>query len=113
MSFEDAVTRFSFSVVDSLAAPHGGRLLRLQLVSGTPPRLGQLKDMEMVATSPAGRICRFRIRDFAVLGGKVRQARFKREGKIDVRVREIDDRGPIGLRWVVRPASRRELSRQR
>ena len=100
---------YRFSVVDALDAPHDGRILRLRLVSGEAPRLGRLKSRELVATSPTGRICRLSVKDFAVLGGKVRQERFRKERQITVRVREIDQ-GPVGLKWEVRAATSREMS---
>lgn len=101
----------SFRVIDSLDAPHDGRILRLLLVAGHPPKLGALRNLEMVATSPWGRICRLRVVDFVVLGGKVRQARLNTTGRIDVRVKEIDTSGPIEIGWDLRPATTRERSR--
>ena len=105
-----AAQHASFRVVDAMEGPHRGRILRLKLESATPPRLSTLDGTEMIAISPRGRMCRFRIDSFAVFGGKARQTRFENTLRIDVRIRELDDTGPIGLRWRVRPAVGREIS---
>jgi hypothetical protein len=55
----------------------------------------------MLATSPDGRQCRFRVAGFAVFGGKPSDDRLMRTGRTDVHVEELDDSGPIGLRWEV------------
>jgi hypothetical protein len=57
----------------------------------------------MVATSPDGRRCRFRVNGFAVFGGKPSNDRLTRTGRVDIHVDEIDDGGPVGLRWEVTP----------
>jgi hypothetical protein len=57
----------------------------------------------MVAVSPDGARCRFKVDGFAVFGGKPSDERLARTGRIDVHVQELDDTGPIGLRWEVRP----------
>ena len=103
----------TFKVIDSMDGPHGGRILRLKSVTRSPPGLGTLRNLEMVAIGPSGRICRVRVLDFVVIGGKVRQKRFNATGRIDVRVTEIDDSGPVTLGWKLRPAMARELSRSR
>ena len=85
-------------------APHSGRILRLRLQSGEAPTISSVKGSEMVATSPDGRRCRFRVRGFAVFGGKPSNDRLTRTGRVDVQIDELDDSGPIGLRWEVTPA---------
>ena len=101
----------TFRVIDSMDGPHGGRILRLMSLPNNRPKLSELRNREMVAIGQSGRICRVRVLDFVVIGGKVRQKRFNATGRIDVRVREIDDSGPVTLGWKLRPAMARELSR--
>jgi hypothetical protein len=85
-------------------APHTGRILRLRLQSGEAPSIKSIKGAEMRAVSPEGRTCRVRIHDFVVFGGKPSDERLARTGRIDVHVEELDDNGPIGLRWELSPA---------
>ena len=93
-----------FRVLDAMDGPHSGRILRLRLQSGEAPTISSLKGSEMVATAPDGRTCRFRVVGFAVFGGKPSNDRLTRTGRVDVHVDELDDGGPIGLRWEVEPA---------
>lgn len=93
-----------FRVLDAMNGPLSGRILRLRLQSGEAPTISSLKGSEMVATSPDGRTCRFRVTGFAVFGGKPSNDRLTRTGRVDVHVEELDDGGPIGLRWEVTPA---------
>jgi len=60
--------RTVFRVLDAMDAPHEGRILRLRLDAGDPPSIRSLKGREMVAISPDGRQCRFRVEGFAVDG---------------------------------------------
>jgi hypothetical protein len=92
-----------YRVLDAMDAPHAGRILRLRLESGEAPPVKSLKGSEMLAISPEGVRCRFRIMGFAVFGGKPSDDRFARTGRADVHIEELDDTGPIGLRWEVRP----------
>ncbi len=93
-----------FRVLDAMDAPHTGRILRLRLHSGDAPAVKSLKGREMLAESPDGVRCRVRIDGFAVFGGKPSDERLARTGRVDVHVEELDDNGPVGLRWEVRPA---------
>jgi len=93
-----------FRVLDAMDAPHIGRILRLRLHSGEAPRVKSLKGAEMLAVSPEGERCRFRVIGFAAFGGKPSDDRLQRTGRVDVHIEELDDTGPIGLRWEVRPA---------
>lgn len=93
-----------FRVLDAMDAPHSGRILRLRLQSGEAPSITSMKGSEMMATGPEGGRCRFRIDGFAVFGGKPSDDRLTRTGRIDVHIEELDDGGPIGLRWEVTPA---------
>lgn len=92
-----------FRVLDAMDAPHTGRILRLRLHSGDAPAVKSLKGREMLAESPDGARCRVRIDGFAVFGGKPSDERLARTGRVDVHVEELDDNGPVGLRWEVRP----------
>jgi len=92
-----------FRVLDAMDAPHSGRILRLRLQSGDAPTVSALKGAEMVATSPDGRRCRFRVKGFAVFGGKPSNDRLMRTGRVDVHVEELDEGGPVGLQWEVAP----------
>ena len=82
-------------------APHSGRILRLRLQSGDAPSIKSLRGAEMRAVSPDGDECHIRVRGFAVFGGKPTNERLARTGRVDLHVEEIDDGGPIGLRWEV------------
>ncbi|MDZ7781037.1 MAG: hypothetical protein U5R14_14040 [Gemmatimonadota bacterium] len=93
-----------FRVLDAMNAPHSGRILRLRLQSGEPPAVKSLKGREMLAVAPDDRRCRIRITGFAKFGGKPSDDRLARSGRIDVQVEELDDTGPVDLRWEVRPA---------
>ena len=93
----------TFRVLDAMDAPHSGRILRLRLQTGEAPPVKSLKGSEMVAVSPDGQECRFRVLGFAAFGGKPSKDRLARTGRVDVHVEEMDDGGPIGLRWEVRP----------
>lgn len=58
----------------------------------------------MLAVSPEGDECRLRVKGFAVFGGKPSDDRLARTGRVDLHVEEIDEGGPVSLRWEVRPA---------
>jgi hypothetical protein len=94
----------TFRVLDAMDAPHSGRILRLRLQSGEAPTVQTLKGSELIATSPDGRRCRVRVSGFAVFGGKPSNDRLTRTGRVDLHVEEIDDNGPVGMRWEVTPA---------
>ncbi|MDX1647780.1 MAG: hypothetical protein R3304_11605 [Longimicrobiales bacterium] len=91
-----------FRVLDAMDAPHTGRILRLRLQSGEAPPVKSLKGAELRAVSPDGAECRVRVLGFAAFGGKPSDERLARTGRIDVQVEELDDTGPIGLRWEIR-----------
>lgn len=93
-----------FRVLDAMNGPLSGRILRLRLQSGEAPTISSLKGSEMIATGPDGQSCRFRVTGFAVFGGKPSNDRLTRTGRVDVHIEELDDGGPIGLRWEVSPA---------
>jgi len=84
-------------------APHSGRILRLRLHAGEVPSVKSLKGSEMLAIGPDAQECRFRILGFAAFGGKPSDERLARTGRVDVHIVELDEGGPIGLRWEVVP----------
>lgn len=90
-----------FRVLDAMNGPHSGRILRLRIQTGEAPSISSLKGSEMVATGPDGNRCRFKITGFVVFGGKPSNDRLTRTGRVDVHIDELDDGGPIGLRWEV------------
>jgi len=92
-----------FRVLDAMDAPHSGRILRLRLHSGEAPKVKTLKGAELLALSQDGTQCRLRVTGFALFGGKPSDDRLSRTGRIDVQVEELDDNGPVGLRWEVSP----------
>lgn len=92
-----------FRVLDAMDGPHSGRILRLRLQSGEAPTISSLEGSEMIATGPDGGRCRFQVKGFAVFGGKPSDDRLTRTGRVDVHIEELDEGGPIGLRWEVTP----------
>ena len=92
-----------FRVLDAMDAPHSGRILRLKLQSGEAPSVKSLRKREMLATGPQGQVCRIQAIGFAVFGGKPSNDRLSRTGKVDLHIEELDDGGPVGLRWEVIP----------
>jgi len=93
----------TFRVLDSMKAPHSGRILRLRLQSGEAPSIKSLKGSELRATSPDGKVSRLKVLGFAAFGGKPSNDRLARTGRIDVHVEELEG-GPVGLRWEVAPS---------
>ena len=94
----------TFRVLDAMDAPHSGRILRLRLQSGEAPSIRSLKGATLAAVSPDGVWCDVKVLGFAAFGGKPSDERLARTGRVDVHVEELDDNGPIGLRWEVHPA---------
>lgn len=93
-----------FRVLDAMNAPHSGRILRLRLQSGEAPSIKSLKGAELRAISPEGEQCRVKVLGFAAFGGKPSDQRLARTGRVDLHVEELDETGPIGLRWEIVPA---------
>lgn len=92
----------TFRVLDSLAAPHGGRILRLRLEDGGAPSIRSLKGARLKATSPDGDERWVRVEGFPLFFGRPTDKRLKRSGRVDVHVSEEGDQGPpVGLRWTV------------
>lgn len=93
----------TFRVLDAMDAPHSGRILRLRLQSGEAPTVKSLKGSALRAVSPDGIECRIKVLGFAAFGGKPSDERLARTGRVDIHVEELDDTGPVGLRWEVLP----------
>jgi hypothetical protein len=99
----------TFKVLDAFDAPHGGRILRLQLEDGDAPGVRALKDARLIARSPAGDERRLRVQGFPTFGGRPSDERLARTGRVDVHVRDDDGggagaaagRSDVGLRWDV------------
>lgn len=89
-----------FRVLDAMAAPHGGRILRLRLQEGDPPSLRALRSATLTASGPDGDTAEAEVAGFALFGGKPSAERFARSGRVDVHVTG-DDVGAISARWNV------------
>jgi len=91
-----------FLVLDALAAPYGGQILRLRLQSGDAPPLRSLKGARVEATGPRGQTAHGEVKGFALFGGQPGEERFRRTGRVDVHVKlDSNAQEPIGLRWDV------------
>lgn len=102
MASQRTAERTSFRVVDALAAPHGGRILRLRLRSGAAPTVRALKGARLRAVSPDGESeATVRVDGFAVFGGHPSDDRLARTGRIDVHVVQEEGDDPVTLRWEV------------
>lgn len=94
-----------FRVIDALDAPHGGRILRLQLQDGPPPRIRDLRGSRLTATAPDGTRQSVTVTGFAAFGGRVSNRRLAKTGRVDVHVRE-DASGtePVSIKWLLAPS---------
>ena len=100
MSTETATSRgLVFKVLDAIDAPHSGRILRLRVKSGEAPTLRALRGATLNATAPDGRTASVRVKGFSLTGGNASNTRIARTGRIDVLVEELDDNGPVSLKW--------------
>ena len=94
-----------FRVIDALDAPHGGRILRLQLQDGPPPRVRDLKGSRLTATAPDGTRRSVTVKGFAAFGGRVSDRRLADTGRIDVHVREdASSAQPVSIKWLLTPS---------
>lgn len=99
-----------FRVIDALDAPHGGRILRLQLQDGPPPRVRDLRGSRLTATAPDGSRQSVTVTGFAAFGGKVSDRRLADTGRVDVHVRDdapdVDapDVQPVSIKWLLTPS---------
>ena len=94
----------TFRVLDVMSGPHGGKILRLRLLSGEAPSVKALRGARMKAVSPDGRAERtFTVDGFALFGGRPSDKRLARSGRVDVHVLDDEAAGkpPISLRWEV------------
>ena len=94
-----------FRVIDALDAPHGGRILRLQLQDGPAPRVRDLKGSRLTATAPDGTRRNVTVKGFAAFGGKVSDRRLADTGRIDVHVRgDASGVRPVSMKWLLTPS---------
>lgn len=91
-----------FLVLDAMAGPHGGQILRLRLQSGDTPSIRSLKGARLTALGPEGGRASLRVTGFPVFGGKPSDARLDRTGRVDVTVEPLDaGSSQVGLQWEV------------
>ena len=90
-----------FRVIDAMAGPHAGQILKLRLVSGGTPTLKEIKGGQFKAKSPDGQEAAVRVVAFSLIGGKPSQARFARTGRVDVVAMGEDPAQPISPRWTL------------
>lgn len=100
---------FRFSVSDVVEIPHGGYLLRLRLLEGSPrvSELGPGRHLRLRAPDGSERV--IRVQEFSVVGGRVTQARLERTRELDIIVSREDVLAggrPIEIGWVVVGAAR-------
>jgi len=88
-----------FLVLDAMAAPHGGQILRLRLQSGEAPSIRSLKGAKLAGRGPRGESATVRVKGFPMFGGRASDARFGRTGRVDVHVTEEGAGDPVGLQW--------------
>jgi hypothetical protein len=94
----------ALKVIDAMNHPHGGRILRLRLLEGSPPTVKGLKGATLEARGPRGQSRKMKVLGFPVFYGKVSDARIRDTGRIDVLVEEEGEGDPVNLTWTVRPA---------
>jgi hypothetical protein len=88
-------------VIDAMDHPHGGRILRLRLLEGSPPTVRGLKGATLRAVGPRGEERSARVLGFPLFYGRVSDARIRDTGRIDVHVEEEGSGDPISLTWRV------------
>ena len=93
-----------FRVTDAFDHPHGGRVLRLRLRSGSAPSVRALKKGVLVARSRAGDETRVRVSSFAVFGGRPSDGRLARTGRADVMI-EGEGSGQVDVGWEMTTAA--------
>ena len=95
-----------FRVIDALDAPHGGRILRLQLQDGAAPRVRDLKGSRFTATAPDGTQRDVTVKGFATFGGRVSDRRLADTGRVDVHIRDdAAEARPVSMKWLLTPAT--------
>lgn len=101
MATQQTGSATTFTVIDALDAPHGGRILRLRLTEGGAPTVKALRGARLRAVAPDGEVRTMRVQGFPVFGGRPSQDRLERTGRVDVHVEHDDEGPPVGLRWSV------------
>jgi hypothetical protein len=79
-----------FRVLDLMAGPHHGWLLRLRLQSGDTPTIRELKGARMLLENSDGRTRELVIQGFPMMGGRPTDGRFARSGRLDVHAAPTD-----------------------
>jgi hypothetical protein len=90
-----------FRVLDSMDAPHGGKLLKLRFESGDTPATCEIKGATLLLASPDGEAsCTVRVEAFALFGGRPSDDRLRRTGRVDIHVSEVEGNADnIGPKW--------------
>lgn len=92
-----------FRVVNALDAPYTGRIIRLRLQEGEPPKIRDLKGARLLAQSPSGATENLRVLGFPAIGGKPSDDRLVRTGRVDLLVGPENGAGRANVsnRWIV------------
>ncbi len=92
-----------FRVVNALDAPYVGRIIRLRLQEGEPPKIRDLKGARLLAQSPGGQTETLRVLGFPATGGKPSDDRLVRTGRVDLLVGTENGAGrpSVSNRWIV------------
>lgn len=103
MSNDRQATKRVFRVIDAVALPYKGQLLRLRLAEGNAPPVRELKGSRLLARSPDGEEQTLRVIEFATVGGRPSDRRLARTGRIDLVVDSEDGRArpSVTTRWEV------------
>jgi len=88
-----------FRVIDAMAAPHAGQILRIRLSGGRAPSLREVKGSRFRARSPEGMETTVQVVAFSTIGGRPSDARFSRNGRLDLVVTQDPGEPAVGLRW--------------
>ncbi len=91
-----------FRVIDAYDHPHGGRILRLRLHKGEVPRVKELKGSTFAAATDVrpGTEIQLPVEGFALFGGRPRDARIARSGRVDVLV-TAEDADRVETGWTL------------
>jgi hypothetical protein len=84
-----------FRVLDIMGAPHGGWILRLKLEGGEFPGVKAMKGRRMDLVSDHGIAAEVQVAGFPMFGGRPKDDRVARSGRIDVHVTPAE--GPAAL----------------
>lgn len=91
---------FALTVIDALDHPHGNRILRTRVTSGTPT-LKRLKGSALRAHGPDGQQMNALVVGFPVFGGAPSDRRIRDTGRVDL---VVEGDGAINRLWQLEPA---------